>query len=246
MDAVPPIVDWLQPSSAQSVACARLCAAAYRIAEAVLLALCVCTSLAAQIALQPLPAGEAARQEDPASGPQAPPLDTTREKWSNFWRETVSPLTLAAGAFNAAFSQVTDTDPKYGENRTALAERFGASMADIATQNFWGDFVVATALHEDPRYFRKGPGHRFWSRVGYAISRALVIRSDSGSDTFNFDNVLGSAGSTVFSNLYYPPVSRSGKGMLMHWGIDVADNGFVNLAPEFWPDFRDKILRRHH
>ena len=34
--------------------------------------------------------------------------------------------------------------------------------------------------------------------------------------------------------------------MFMHFGSDVADTGFVNLAPEFWPDFRDKFLRRFH
>ena len=160
--------------------------------------------------------------------------------------ETASLLTLGGGTFNAGFSQVTHTDPKYGGGAGAFAERFGASVADIATQNFFGDFAVASAFHEDPRYFHMGRGHPFWTRVGYAISRAAVIRKDSGGDTFNFDNLLGSALSTGFSNLYYPPASRTGKGMLMHWGIDVADNGFVNLVPEFWPDFRDKVLRRHH
>ena len=30
--------------------------------------------------------------------------------------------------------------------------------------------------------------------------------------------------------------------MLMHFWTDVADNGFVNLAPEFWPDFKGKYL----
>ncbi|HXY11577.1 MAG TPA: hypothetical protein VEI52_27330 [Terriglobales bacterium] len=177
---------------------------------------------------------------------QAAPLAGTREKWTNFVHETASPLTFGGGAFNATFSQLTNTDPQYGANSVAYAERFAASMADIASQNFFGDFVVASVFHEDPRYFRKGPGAGFWSRVGYTLSRALVIRKDSGGNTFNFDNVLGSAFSTGFSNLYYPPASRTGKAMLMHFGIDVADNGFVNLAPEFWPDFRDKVLRRHH
>ena len=117
-------------------------------------------------------------------------------------------------------------------------------MADIATQNFFGDFVIASALHEDPRYFRMGSGHPFWTRVGYAISRAAVIRKDSGGNAFNFDNFGGSALSSAFSNLYYPPANRNVRVMFMHWSIDVADNGFVNLAPEFWPDFRDKVLRR--
>ncbi|HEY1657713.1 MAG TPA: hypothetical protein VGG14_05160 [Candidatus Sulfotelmatobacter sp.] len=174
------------------------------------------------------------------------PMDTTKEKWQHFVHETSSPLVAAAVAFDATFSQITQTDPKYGVNRIAYAKRFGASAADIVTQNFFGDFVIASAFHEDSRYFRKGSGHSLLYRIGYSISRAVVIRKDTGGNTFNFDNVLGSAMSAGFSNIYYPPASRTGRAILMHFWIDVADNGFVNLGPEFWPDFRRKILRRHH
>jgi hypothetical protein len=213
---------------------------------AFLTALSLSLPLSAQDAAAPAIAQKKSEQAVPTPSAQLPPIRTTRQKWNYFLHETASPLSLGGGTFNAAFSQWTDTDPKYGVNGAALAERFGASLADIATQNFFGDFVVASAFHEDPRYFRMGLGHGFWSRMGYAISRAVVIRKDSGGNTFNFDNVLGSAASTGFSNLYYPAASRTHRGMLMHFGIDVADNGFVNLAPEFWPDFRDKFLRRHH
>jgi len=212
---------------------------------AFLTAICLCASLRAQDAVHPASAGPASSQSNSAPGPKDVPIRTTRGRWNHFLRETASPLTLCGGVFNAAFSQVTKTDPKYGVNSAAFAERFAASVADIATQNFFGDFVVASVFREDPRYFRKGEGHGFWSRTGYAISRALVIRKDSGGNTFNYDNVLGSALGSGFSNLYYPEASRGAKATLMHFAIDVADNGFVNLAPEFWPDFRVKVLRRH-
>lgn len=181
-----------------------------------------------------------------AEGPEPQPeLRTTRDNWNNFLRETASPLTFGGGSFNALFSQVTQTDPQYGRGGEAFAKRFGASVADIVTQNFFGDFVVASALHEDPRYHRKGEGHSILYRTGYAISRALVIRKDTGgANTFNFDNVVGSAMSSGFSNLYYPPASRTRGAFFMHFWTDIADNGFVNLAPEFWPDFRRKVLRR--
>ena len=189
-----------------------------------------------QIIEQPAPAADSSQSD----------LRSTDAKWMHFLRETASPLTVGAGAFNASFSQVTNTDPKYGVNGIAYAKRYGASLADIAAQNFFGDFVIASAFHEDPRYFRKGSGHSLLYRMGYAISRAVVIRRDSGGNAFNFDNLLGSAMGTGFSNLYYPPASRTKGAMLMHFWTDVADNGFVNLAPEFWPDFRRKVFRWHH
>jgi hypothetical protein len=174
------------------------------------------------------------------------PINTTGKRWDNFLHETAGPITAGGGAFNAIFSQVTDTDPKYGTNGDAFAKRLGASYADIAAQNFFGDFLMASAFHEDPRYYRKGPGHSLLYRFGYAISRAAVIRTDDGRNGFNFDDIFGSALSAGFSNLYYPPASRTGGAILSHFAIDVADNGFVNLAPEFWPDFRRKVFGHHH
>lgn len=181
------------------------------------------------------------------SAPAEPPAFTTvRQHWDFFLQETFGPISLAGTIFNAGFSQVTNSDPQYGKTGIAFAQRVGASAADIGAQNFFGDFLVASALHEDPRYVRRGEQYGFWNRFGYAISRALVIRTSSGGTTFNWDNVLGSGMSAGFSNLYYPPPSRNKGAMFIHFGTSVADNGFVNLAPEFWPDFRRKLFGRHH
>jgi hypothetical protein len=144
------------------------------------------------------------------------------------------------------FAQITNSDPKYGSNAPAFGKRVAASAADIASQNFFGDFLVASALHEDPRYIRRGKEYGFWYRFGYAISRAVVIRTSSSGHTFNWDNFVGSAATTGLSNLYYPAASRTRGAMLLEFGTKVADNGLINLAPEFWPDFRRKILRRSH
>lgn len=217
-------------------------------------AACICN---AQNNLQPPVQPGTLRNDDNAnrSKPRAepgqpaqeqPPISTFGEHWNLFVQETFGPLSAAGTVFNAAFSHVTNSDPRYGTNGAAFGQRIGASAADIATENFFGDFLVASALHEDPRYVRRGEGYGFWYRFGYAISRAAVIRTDSGGASFNWDNFLGSAMSAGFSNLYYPPPSRTGGALLIHFGTSVADNGFINLAPEFWPDFRRKVLHWHH
>ena len=54
---------------------------------------------------------------------------------------------LGAGAFNAAISQATDSTPLYGrEVWPAYPERFGSAVGDIVSQNFFGDFFLATAF----------------------------------------------------------------------------------------------------
>jgi hypothetical protein len=183
--------------------------------------------------------------QDPSSAPLAAP--STSEKWDYFESETFTPLTLGAGAFNAGVSQLTHSAPLYGRHAwpTGYFKRFGASLGDITSQNFFGDFVLASALHEDTRYRRRGDSHKLWPRIGYAVSRAVVTRFDAGGATFNWANVVGTAMSAGLSNAYYPRGSRTLSVALTNWGTGVAGSGLVNLMPEFLPDFK-RWLKRHH
>jgi hypothetical protein len=169
------------------------------------------------------------------------------EKWEYFSNETITPFTLGASAFNAAVSQVTRSAPLYGRHPwpTAYPERFGASIGDIVSQNFWGDFALASAFHEDTRYRRMGESHKLWSRIGFAVSRSIVTRHDTGGPTFNWANVLGTAMSAGLSNAYYPPASRTPSVTVTNWGTSVAGSGLANLLPEFLPDFK-RWMKRHH
>lgn len=167
------------------------------------------------------------------------------EKWQKFETETFAPLTLGAGAFNAAVSQVTDSTPLYGrEFFPAYPERFGSAVGDIISQNFFGDFVLASALHEDTRYIRRGPSHKLLPRILYAISRSVITRTDSGDSTLNASNVLGTAMSAALSNAYYPAPSRNAHATAVNWGTSVGGSGMANLLPEFWPDFH-AWMKRH-
>jgi hypothetical protein len=183
-------------------------------------------------------------QDAGASAPSPPP--SVAEKWNLFDTETFEPFTLGAGAFNAAVSQVTRSAPLYGRHPwpTAYPKRFGAAIGDIVGQNFFGDFLLASAFHEDTRYHRRGPSYRIWPRIGYAISRAVVTQTDSGETGFNWANVLGTGMSAALSNAYYPPASRTAGVSATNWGTGIAGSGLANLLPEFLPDFR-RWMKKH-
>jgi hypothetical protein len=190
----------------------------------------------------PVPAAAAPSGTQPAK----PAESAVSRNWRHFVGETFGPLTVAAGAFYGAMSQATNSDPRYGVGAGALGQRIGASTADITTQNFFGDFLMATAFRENVVYVRRGSDYGgIWKRTGYAVSRAFITRSDRGGETFNWSNLTGTAMSTGFSNLYYPPASRTGGAMAIHFGTGLVGAGFGNLFPEFWPDFH-AMLRRHH
>lgn len=164
-----------------------------------------------------------------------------RDKWELFLRESVDPYTFATAAVGAGISQWHNEDPKYGIGFTPYMQRFGAAQADITSQNFFQDAVLASLFHEDPRYFRKGPGSTVRHRIFYSISRAVITRRDSGKDAFNFSGILGMEMGIALSNLYYPPKSVNGSEMAYRTFTSLTATALGNLLPEFWPDIKQKL-----
>jgi hypothetical protein len=179
--------------------------------------------------------------EDPRQ-PVAPL--TVKQKFALFAKETFDPYTAAASAAGAALSQIDNDDPKYGHGGGPYAQRFGAAVADVTTQNFFSDAVLASLLHEDPRYFRRGPEFGMWYRVGYALSRVVITRTDAGRQRFNFSGILGMSMGIALSNAYYPDSSVNGEEVGARFGTSLVASALGNLLPEFWPDVRQKFFHR--
>lgn len=169
---------------------------------------------------------------------------TVKEKFGLFAKETLDPFVPMEAAIGAVFSQTDNDDPKYGQGPGPYAQRFGAACADIASQNFFSDAVMASLLREDPRYFRMGPEFGFWRRVGHALNRTVITRTDAGKDTFNYAGIIGMGMGIALSNAYYPPASVNGTEMGKRFGTSLASAGLLNILPEFWPDIRQKFFHR--
>jgi hypothetical protein len=176
---------------------------------------------------------------------QVAPL-TARQKFTLVLKETVDPFTFASAAMGAGMSQAGNGTPKYGYGMAAYGQRFGAAFADMASQNFFSDGLLATLLHEDPRYYRMGPGHSVPRRVVHSMSRLVLTRKDSGGLTFNYAGVGGMAMGIALSNAYYPSASVSGSVTAGRFVSSITGAALGNLLPEFWPDVREKLGHLHH
>jgi len=168
---------------------------------------------------------------------------TVKQKFELFAKETLDPFTFGSSAAGAALSQIDNNNPKYGNGAGPYAERFGAAMADVTTQNFFSDAVLASLLHEDPRYFRRGPEFGVWYRVGYALSRVVVTRTDKGTQRFNYSGMLGMGLGIGLSNAYYPDSSVNGEEVATRFGTSLLASALSNILPEFWPDIHQKFFR---
>ncbi len=169
---------------------------------------------------------------------------TSKEKWNLAWRETIDPFNIASAAMTAAFSQRGNQTPKYGEGWPNYAKRFGAAVGDFGTQNFFSAGVFANLLHQDPRYFRKGPHSQIVPRVWYSVTRLLVCRNDAGRAVLNTSNLFGMSLGIAASNIYYPSASRT--GTIMAGRVETSMFGGVmgNLMSEFWPDIQHKFFQK--
>ena len=169
---------------------------------------------------------------------------TPSEKWNLGWKETIDPFNIAAASLTAAFSQRGNQTPKYGEGWPNYGRRFGAAIADFGTQNLFTAGLFAVLLHQDPRYFRKGPTSGILPRVLYSLTRLAICRSDSGRNTLNASNILGMSLGIAASNVYYPSASRT--GTIMAGRVETSMFGGVtgNLMSEFWPDLQKKFFRK--
>ncbi|MCU1236564.1 MAG: hypothetical protein JWP63_4531 [Candidatus Solibacter sp.] len=170
---------------------------------------------------------------------------TAGQKWNLALKETIDPFNVVNAAMGAAFSQRGNQTPKYGEGGVNYARRFGAAFADFGTQNFFSAGLLATVLHQDPRYYRKGPGTSVPRRILYSVSRLVIARQDSGAAAFNASGIGGMMMGIAASNLYYPAASQ--RGCVMTGRISTSLTGGImgNLMSEFWPDLQKKFFHKH-
>jgi hypothetical protein len=171
---------------------------------------------------------------------------TPKQKWSLAFKENIDPFNIASAAMAAGFSQVGNQTPKYGVGGMAYGKRFGAALADFGTQNVFSAGLLANVLHQDPRYYRKGPGTGVPKRVLYAVSRIVIARQDTGAAAFNASGVFGTVMGIAASNLYYPAASRRTSVMLGRLNTSFSGGVMGNLMSEFWPDLQEKFLHRRH
>jgi hypothetical protein len=127
---------------------------------------------------------------------------------------------------------------------SAYGQRFGAALADETSQSFFSDAILATWWHQDPRYFRKGPGRGVVFRSFYAVSRVFVCRTDSGRSAGNWSNLVGTAMGIGLSNVYYPRPSITFHENGSRFITSLSSSAFGNLLPEFWPDIRRKFRHK--
>ena len=109
-------------------------------------------------------------------------------------------------------------------------------MARSASSSFFGSFVLASALRQDPRFFPQSKP-TFWGSLKYSAERVVVTRNDAGKDVFNSSGLFGTFAAEALANVYLPPSEQTVGSNFERIGIDLAWRVGGNMFKDYWPTF---------
>ncbi len=169
---------------------------------------------------------------------------STGGKFRLFVNESISPAYILAAGVSAAFNQARDVPKAYGQGWDAYGNRFGETLARASSSSFFGTFVFASALHQDPRFYPQ-VNPTLWGSVKYSAQRIFVTRTDSGRNTFNASGLLGPLAAEVLANSYLPRSEQTGAKNAERYGTDLAWRFAGNMFKNYWPKlFKDMGLNK--
>jgi hypothetical protein len=171
---------------------------------------------------------------------QLPPL-SSKEKFKVVARGAFDYVEIPWYGFLAGISQAENSEPGYGQGAEGYGKRFGSAVADGTIENFMTGAILPSLLKQDPRFYQSSSGG-FLHRTGYAVSRIFITRTDSGSEQFNYSEIVGSALSASISTYsYHPHADKTLANTASVWGTQVGYDTLTIVVKEFWPDIRRMI-----
>jgi len=156
---------------------------------------------------------------------------------------TFDPYEFVVVGVLAGIGQATDDTPSWGQGAKGFGIRYATDFGDQLAGNFMVGAVLPSLFHQDPRYFQSGKGS-FWHRFGYAMSRVVITRGDSGKTQFNLSEIAGNGIAGAISNTYHPASDRSLEQTAQTWGTQIAVDAIGFELKEFWPDIRRRFSRK--
>jgi hypothetical protein len=173
------------------------------------------------------------------------PPETIKDEFVSATEDSFDYSAIFIPAAIAGYDMARRDTPEFHQGAAGYARYFWHSAIDQTSENYMVEFVFPSLTHEDARYYTLGHGG-FIKRTGYALSRAVITRSDSGTEVFNISEVFGAGAASGISNLYYPSASRSLGNTGSQWGLDVAIDAAAFFAKEFWPDVNRRLFHNKY
>jgi hypothetical protein len=171
------------------------------------------------------------------------PPQSVKEKFKTATLDSLDYSSFIFVAGQAAVAQADSSYPEFGQGAKGYGRYYWHTLADAINENYFVEFIVPSVLHQDTRYYTLGKGD-FLKRVGYAFTRTVITRTDSGHETFNASEILGAGAFSGVANFYYPSQERTLTKTYQRWVTNIAIDGVTFVFKEVWPDINNAAFHQ--
>jgi hypothetical protein len=173
-------------------------------------------------------------------GPKVKPMTPKEKAWLAA-RNVVDPFNAFTILGTSAIAVGSDADSAYGPGMRGFGRSVGVSYTEDITAEFFGTFLIASIMHQDPHYHRM-PHAPIQRRIAHAIYQVVWTQGDNGKGMVNYSSVAGGVIEDEIGNLYVPGRGTNVPASAERYGIGMATAPIDNFVTEFVPD----VARRIH
>lgn len=156
---------------------------------------------------------------------------TSKLKFKLALKALTDPVTILGFGINAGIYQAVDY-PSYGQGAAAYGQRLGATFAGGYAKIMFGDAVLASLFHQDPRYIYQGTGTT-GSRLKHALGSGVITRGDNGNREIDWSDLGGDLAVGALQNAYYPEQDRGPGLVLRGTAIGIGGRMALGVFQEF-------------
>ena len=171
-----------------------------------------------------------------------PPM-TVKDKFVSATKDSFDYSSFIYTGILSGISFWSNSYPEFHQGMAGYGRYYWHTFVDQTDENYWTEFILPVTFHQDPRFYTMGHGPLI-KRTGYAFSRAFITRTDSGRQTVNISEIVGSGAAAGISNLYYPEQYRTWTKTGQRWASSVALDSVDWIFKEFWPDINSHIFHQ--
>jgi hypothetical protein len=168
---------------------------------------------------------------------------TQKERTQLYLETMANPLGYMKAGASAGIDQWKDKPAEWEQGASGYGKRFANIAGQYSIQRTV-TFTLASAFHEDNRYFNSGK-NGIWPRTGYAVASGILARHNDGHLNVSISQLGGTAAGAFISRLWQPPSQSSASDGAVSFGITMASNMGFSVVKEFLPDLGRLISKKH-
>ncbi|MGC9197856.1 MAG: hypothetical protein ACP5E5_02825 [Acidobacteriaceae bacterium] len=172
-----------------------------------------------------------------------PPPPTAKEAFMDATDNAFDYSDFVFVGLTSLIAEGDNAHPVFGKGVRGYWSYYWRGFLDKSDGDYWVDFILPTAFHEDERYYAKGRG-TLLKRAIYAASQVIITPDYNGHNTINGAELLGRGVAEAVSVTYYPSQYATFSVVASKYGYAVLRDAGMNVFREFWPDFSVRVLHR--